>query len=224
MRKKIFCFLLLLPLVGCESDLSYDGQTRVMYEGTVLNAEGQPLTGVPVGIYITKNGYFYSLGYDSDLISYTRTGAGGHFRMVFPLPENEDNISLLINKQAIASPDPVYSSMEIYNIGSENLSGYKIDFGVLKLYKVENSVTLSITVSPQASQVSKLNITGLADNNVIDFNLQQPRDENDNHFLPLQSQVAKNQTILLRYQLANGLTGERQVQINEQPVEYVLEL
>ncbi|RZJ74545.1 MAG: hypothetical protein EOO45_08275 [Flavobacterium sp.] len=226
MVRKLLYLILLFPLLtGCENDLTYDGRTKIIYEGKLVDQEGNPLANIPVSIYVTKRGYFYSAGSDRDLISYATSDANGHYKMVFPQPENEDNISLLINRPTPKrQPDSTYSTTEIYNLKSENVSDYKLVFETTSLYKVENSVQLAIGYPVGNPAIVKLNLLGMVKDNIIDYNISYPRDESDYHNLRYSVDVAKNQMLIIEYQLEDGTTGQREVEIGDSPLHYIIEL
>jgi len=237
MTQKIILLLLCsLLFISCQDDLQYDSTVRIAYQGRVTDASGNAIANLPVGVYISKDedadGLSYLFGYDHDMISYATTDDNGNYKMFFPQPKNQDNIVLFVN-QAIpgTTVNESYSKLVINNLRLENLTDYKIDFGVTQLYEVASSTTLQIDFTNTSGQsLTKLNVVGKVSENVIDYNFNLPPVDGVNTYIMENYNVAKSQTITLKYQTRYGNgegaqvvnNHEVQIPIGTEPVIYQL--
>ncbi|KGO95136.1 carboxypeptidase-like regulatory domain-containing protein [Flavobacterium subsaxonicum] len=234
LKKLLLFFIAVIALTACDDELKYTGDERVLYQGRITDANGSPLQGVPVSVYISKDGYsglYYNPISDTDIISYTTTDAGGNYKMFYPAPRNQNNIALLVNYQNAYNPqNTTYSSTSFQNLIPENLSDNKLDFEDIKLFEVANATTLSININNAGGYaISKLNLVGLIDKNEVDYNFNLPL-EDENYNYQESYLVAKNQTVTLKYQTRtyindNTLISNHEVQIpiGSEPVNYTLE-
>ncbi|TRW25833.1 hypothetical protein FMM05_06320 [Flavobacterium zepuense] len=237
MTQKIL-LLLLCPflLISCQDELKYDSTIRIAYQGRVTDAAGNPIANLPVGVYISKdedaNGLNYLFAYDHDMISYTTTDGNGDYKMFFPQPKNQDNIVLFINQDIPGiAVNESYSKLVITNLRTENLTDYKIDFGVTQLYEVANSTTLQIDFTNTSGQsLTKLNTIGKVSESVIDYNFNLPPVDGVNAYIMTNYNVGKDQTVTLKYQTRSGNEAgvqvvsnhEVQIPIGTEPVIYQL--
>jgi len=235
-QKILLTLLCPLLLTSCQDELKYDATVRIAYQGRVTDAAGNPIANLPVGVYISKDedadGLNYLFAYDHDMISYTTTDGNGDYKMFFPQPKNQNNIVLFLNQDIPETAvNESYSKLIINNLRSENLSDYKIDFGVTQLYEVANSTTLQIDFSNTSGQsLTKLNVTGKVSESVIDYNFNLPPIDGVDTYITTNYSVGKNQTITLKYQTRTGNeTGaqvvsnhEIQIPVGTEPVIYQL--
>lgn len=218
--KKIFFLLLPLLFLSCGIDeLDYDGDTKIIFEGRIIDQNGNPLSNIRVSVYLTN----YD---DHDYINYTHTDTNGYYRMGFNQPIDADYVALLINqKQQYEEQDnPSYSVTTIHNINLDGRHGYKISFGDTSIFTLFDYTTLVLSYNENNWKTSKVNLKGLIHNNFIDYDLPYlgVMDYHYNEFL-----VAKNQVIKLKRQIENqngtySITEENII-IGENPVTYQLD-
>ena len=231
MKKALALLIIGLILMSCTS---YEGDTKIIYEGRVLDATGNPLAGIPVNILVKRTIGIWAFpilySRDTDLISYTTTDAMGRYKLIFPKPKDGATMSLLLNFYNPATAAyPNLSSTVVYNLLEQNNTDYKVTFSDNKLYDIANSVPLTIQFNPQSGKViQKMNLKGLVRENYIDYNLDLVEEDTTpwiNNFNNV-VQVAPNQTLTIEYQVqdqsGNITVQEAQVQINDQALTYQL--
>lgn len=218
MLKKLLLPLLALSLTGCGID--YRGSTKIIFEGRVTNAAGQPLEGIKVITHYTTND-------DHDDVGIDFTDSNGYYQMVFPGAKSNVTISVSINDPDYTEDgNSPWSSTRIINISKGQIADYSIDFGSEALYQKDNSVALHIDIPEPVSEVTVKNIEvkGLVNDKSIDYNFAEPGYEDFYFYYDGQGdfQVAKNQVVILKYLLSDGSTGEVEITINEADVTYTL--
>ncbi|MGQ2985186.1 hypothetical protein [Flavobacterium sp.] len=196
-------------LSGCGID--YDGATKLVFEGRVTGADGQPLQGVKVSTQISNST-------DMDIISYDFTDSNGRYLMIFPKPDERVDIEVIVNSSV---DENTLSRTGIFNIGLGQFEDFKIDFGTSALYETENSVTLHINF-PNGIQPLKIGLTGLVANNLVDYNFNETPEDGftwpNNDIL-----VAPDQVITLKYMLSNGSVLETEIPIGDTDVTFNVE-
>ncbi len=219
--KQILCSLFSLLFI-CSCRLSYDGEERILFEGKITDENGHPLPNVDVSAHAKKNGSMFFYPSEDDEISYDYTDESGNFKMLFPSPTNEDEIRVFVNYKDEAS---VYSKSVFYNIQDDNYQNYKIDFGTIALYPVEESVMLNIEVqNNQNNQIFGWNVEGKVAENFYNYS---PMNLDSDIYFNYSSHisVAKNQTLILHYYFKQYnsteiLESSVEIEIQNQPVNY----
>jgi hypothetical protein len=208
MKKLLGVLLTAVLSAGCGID--YDGTTKLIFEGHVTDANGQPLKGIKVITVVSNSDYSDDIGYD-------HTDVNGHYLMIFPKADEKVNVAVQIN----AGEGSRFSRTEIYSIDLEEIQDYKIDFGVQALYEFGNSVHLRIifpNILPE-----KVNLDGLVSDKRTDHNFD---------ILPIESEwwqdeadyiVAPNQVLRLKYLLSNGTVHEVQIPVGNEDLTYTVQ-
>jgi len=166
MKTKLLLFFTLMQcsllFVSC-GEIEYESDDRIVFEGYLKRQDGAPIPDVPVYIYV----YLRGSGSDSDNVSYTTTGADGHYRMIFPKPTKFDDISLLINRyqdiyneESLGVTNNLYSNYTLSNILPGDLSSYHMDFGNTILYSEDETTTLTINFITDGNTGWDFPITG----------------------------------------------------------------
>lgn len=231
MIKKLLCLCVILFTVYSCDDLTYSGSSKVVYTGRITDASGTPVSGIPVSIFIQKNGspgvIYPGSSNKEEVISYTTTNDDGSYTMIFPTPENESAISLLINRDENGQVfNNVYSNIGLYNIGKPGASNnFTIDSGDNQVFKIAEATTLRVIANDNWHNITPV---GIINNQIIYANEgvhQYYRytlnyDQREYTFT-----VAKNQTILLRYTSGyyTDYYTEVPVYVGESPITYTIE-
>ena len=227
---------------SCSNDLSYDGETKTVFEGRILDNDNQPLSNILVSIKLQKyddyqESFIYTGGGhgDSYIISYVRTDENGNYRMIFPMSTNQDNIVLQINAPVnTIAVNEDYSYTLITNIQDENIHLHKLDFGDQQLLKLENKTTLKVTLTDIPEYFYDQNILagleGIVANKVIYYNTpnlnygQNPITGADGTNIEYTFEVAKNQNVVFTYRAdANATPHEFTIPIGAEAVNTSIE-
>lgn len=185
--------------------LDYDGGTRNLFKGTVVDGNALPLEGIPVAIVMHNDAF-------SEKVAYTYTDANGNFRLT--APKSKNGIPKVIINQANGlgvGEVPEVSSVTYHNINQDALADYTLNLGTVALAMPDDNIRLTVNFSQPAK---KLNVIGKVSNNSIDMDFPvyvNPDNTEDNaypysaYYYDLNNTfyVNKNQTVTLRYMDAN---------------------
>lgn len=198
--------------------LDYDGNTRNLYKGTVTDAQGNPLSGIPVSIEMHNYNH-------SETIAYTYTDAQGNFRVTAPRAKNGIP-KVEINKMqnyGLETFLPEYTtSVTYHNINQDALLDYTLNLGTTVLNTVQNNVQVNFNF---ARTPKKVNLLGIVTQNSIDLDFSvyhAGQDEDNSPFtyyyndLSTSFNVKKNQTLTLRYMDDNEDIHEQPITVGEQ--------
>jgi hypothetical protein len=214
MKITVFLFLLFI-LSGC--DIQYQGDTRLLVTGKVVDRDGSPISGMDV---ITKVSLGYGFGNSKDDIGITSTNDQGVFTMLFPKPKGkvEYTIHFLSTEN--------FQDKRFVNIFYENFTEYAFRLGETTLHKNDDIVNLNFSfnqINPQNS-ITELNVIGM----LADYRVWvNPGDEHENNIYYRHHQVAKNQILVLEY-IVHDFTNNQNtshtetIEIGEQNVTYTI--
>lgn len=196
-----------------------------MFNGKIVDENGNPLPGILVkaAAEIDKDCMYC---YEFETISYVRSDENGDFKLFFSNPTNETEMHLLVNHLEYGySDNNSLSKIDYYNIQNANFQDYKVDFGNVEVYPIENFVMLSLSVSDGSEfLVIGWNIEGKVADKRINYSPFY-ENENTNYYYETQFLVGRNQTVTLTYYYRN-LNSEEifensvEIQINNEPVSY----
>jgi len=246
MIKKLFYLVLVcFPLTSCDDRLDYIGTKKIVFEGRIVDENNLPLDNIDVSVYVTKNGstggswfmYVPDSRGDDDIITYTTTDSNGYYRMIFPMPRDQDNIALFINQDVKTSThyNPDYSNSIITGIKPENIIDYGLDSGEQKIFNLDNQTELTVTINNMPLYYYgyiDIELAGLVNNGIYDYNLPAhfnyditgPYEDTSAHYV---FKVAKNQDVVFTYNngIINGVSSYAQttIHIGNEPVNYIIE-
>lgn len=198
MKKNLLFLLTLFTFYSCE--IQYDGETRIVVQGQVVDKDNNPISDKRIEISTHSESDFVG----SDLISFTNTDAEGKFTLIFPAPKS-DNIDIVttingnyeIDYQYIQPVITGYQSKSI-RATKRNFANYKLDFNKIVLYKSDEITELEVVLNQITNnkQITNIYIEGNLAERSIDL---KKEDENENQYLKTQFDVAKNQNLKLSY-------------------------
>ena len=190
--KKI-TLLLFLALTSC--GIEYDGETRLISETTVLDRNGNFLSGVEIKIRASN-------GSDEDIISNGFSDSYGNTRLIFAPPKNA-SLEITFSKEQSG-----YDTKSFHNVKISDFDNFRLVMDEIILLKTDDVINLELQFENSFTTNKTLfdsRIEGLISGRDF-FN----RDEN---FLgyPVQSNfsVAKNQTVVVHYTLIDQITNEK---------------
>lgn len=186
--KKILLLFVLTTFISC-SKITYDGDIRLVFKTIILNSQGQPLANTDVEISIVASS-------SSDLISRGKTNNSGELTLIFPSPENDVDISLLIYND-----DATYLKKEVVGIKKSDFNNYKLDYQTTYLLKSDEVAPLNLTYNQTSAThvLIKVTIDGIYHLDTEYFNYPD-----DNYYLfSSQFLIKKNQQFQLKYKVKN---------------------
>ncbi|MFP9115685.1 carboxypeptidase-like regulatory domain-containing protein [Flavobacterium sp. RHBU_3] len=213
LKKTLLLCCAALAVASC--GLDYDGNTRNLYKGSVTDASGNPLEGIPVSVVMYNSSY-------SEKAAYTTTDANGNFRLTAARGRN--GIPKVVINQANGAgigTVPNVSSVTYHNINQETLNDYTLNLGNVALASSANNVQL--TISSPSNSIKKLNLLGKVTNNSIDLDFPIYVSD-DSEIYPYNSYyndvnqifyVNTNQTLTLRYMDTSENIHEQQITVGE---------
>lgn len=210
--KKLFFVLLLTTLASCES-IQYDGETRLVFKTRVLNAGGAPLPNSHVDLMVSS-------GYDSDIISTGKTDANGLLTLVFPAPETNYTMSLIVHHD-----EDSYMQREITNLYKTDFENYTLNFQDVYLLKGDETAPLNLTLNQVSTNtyLKRISISG-----IYHLDSEYYNDPLEDYYpIPTVFLVKKNQAFQLKYKVVNTMTGVEtehtvDLQIANDPLNYTL--
>ncbi|MGV3459460.1 MAG: carboxypeptidase-like regulatory domain-containing protein [Flavobacterium sp.] len=228
LKNTLYLILACCLLAGCED---YDWETRMIVEGRVVDQNGNPVSGIVVNTEVDTDP---SAGNSSlvEIISYTTTDANGYYRMMFPKPNYNGKINLLINADQYRNAiDAAYSITEISNVRQSNFNDYLVNLGEQDIFLINELTTLTIETNDDPAligYITAIEVDGLLQQKVIDYNFDVENPDNQFYFTEVYS-VAANQSLVVKYTTRtegfNGpvyTTTEASVQIGTEPVTYAI--
>ncbi|TRW25835.1 hypothetical protein FMM05_06330 [Flavobacterium zepuense] len=245
MKKLFYLILVFLLLTGCDDRLEYSGTKKIVFEGRIVDENNLPLNNIDVSVYVSKEGsggessFIFGAHSDSDedIITYTTTDSNGYYRMIFPMPRDQDNIALFINREVETSThyNSNYSNSIITGIKPENITDFDLNFGEQRIFNLDNQTELTVTVNNIPLYYYgyiDIELAGLVNDAIYDYNLPAhfnydttgPYDDTSAHYV---FKVAKNQDIVFTYNngIVNGISSYAQttIHIGNEPVNYIIE-
>lgn len=212
--KQITLLLCLLFLVtSCE--IQYDGETKIVVTGKLIDENGNPLSNKNVKVDVEGEGGFIFFGSitNSDLISFGKSNQNGNFILIFPAPSENNLLRISIND--IINSTEEYQSIKII-ANKKNFENYKLDLNKLVLFEKESLTTLKLTLNQTSAnkEIKNIKIEGKQPISSIDL-VDIP--QNNNQYINTFYNVIKNQTIVLKYTIIdysnNGATTVQNISI-----------
>jgi len=190
--RKIILFLAIITAVSCET-IQYDGETRLVVEGKVVDKNQNPVPDVDIEIVAYSNPNSKA----EDLISYGNTDASGNFQLIIPAPKDtNDYLKVIVNQIGNGRQQKSYNS-----ILRKDFSNYKLALLPIVLYA--NSDLSQLVVNSQHNnsnfRVSNVRLTnGFQSEDVFEFN-PVGSDYIDQEYFEYYFKVLKNQMVSISY-------------------------
>jgi len=221
MYRTLLCLFAAILLNGCGID--YVGSTKYIFKGRIEDASGWPIPNIEVATFVSD-------GNTSDVIGYDRTDSDGNYTMIFPKARNVET-SLYINSEFYGSHiNPSYSGISIININQQEIDNYTINFGISTLYRNQDLISFRINLINLSNiPLVNLQVTGQLQESVVDYSAMllddsfNPEETYTNGYIPTEYMVAKNQTLILKYLLADGTISELNVPVGTENLTINLE-
>ena len=195
-------------MISCEG-IQYDGEKRLVFQTTVVNSNGQPLTNTHIEIRV-----------DNSLISQGTTDQNGKITLIFPAPVSDLPINL-----KIYNDDVSYLEKEILNIRKADFENYKFIFQNAHLLKSDETASLQLTYNQNSFNsniISRVTVNGFYHVAQEFYNFSD-----ENYFLPEELLIKKNQSFQLKYTVLNLQThGQTDyvvaLAIGNDPISYTI--
>lgn len=204
--KRILC-LLLLVLVSCE--IEYDGETKLLVKGIIIDENNNPITNHDIKLFVSRASasvpFVFYLPSESNFIGKATTDSNGVYTMVIPKPKsNFSEILMLINEE-----QNQYNQKQLRNIQIENFINYELNLGVKKIYDVSNLVHLIVTPNQINSNKELIRIEYIGEI-VNEIEYLNPLETNYLYY-EVNKKVRKNQNLVIRYTLKNYSTNADEI-------------
>lgn len=221
--KKLFLLLLVPLLFGC--DIQYDGNTKLVVKGSVVDKNNNPITNKAIKLYVSRNGgqipFLFYIPSETNYIGKATTDSNGSYVMVIPQPTNFSEIIIETNEDSNQ-----LNGKQFRNINLSNFTNFQYVAPISKLYSKSDLANLTVTLNNinTTTELLKLEYIGNIPNEI---ELINPLEEDYPNFIQ-NLKVEKNQTVILKYKTINYLTNTtstNQVNItidNSNTVNYTL--
>jgi hypothetical protein len=195
MKKIIILLVLILSSCGIE----YDGETKLVVKGIVVDENNNPLPNKEVTLFVTNDGQSFVYN-ETNYIGRAITNNQGNYTLVFPEPKNFTEMYVNVN-----SLDISHNKKQYRNIQMSNFHNYQFNLPTTVLYNKANLATLQIILNQinQNIDLRKIEIIGNVANEIEYFNTN----ESLNFYYELEHLVKKNQIITIKYSLYNYTTN-----------------
>lgn len=204
---KKLLIILLLVFVACE--IEYDGETKLIVKGIILDENNNPISNQNIKLFVTRESssipFVFYLPSESNFIGRAKTNLLGEFIMAIPKPTNNySEILLLINDDANQ-----YNKKQLRNIQIDDFENSELNILSRKIYNTSNLVHLEVTINQTdfSKELIKIEYIGNLANEVEYLNPL----EGSNLYYELNKKVSKNQSLVIRYTLKNYNTNENEV-------------
>ena len=200
--KKLFLLLLVPLLFGCE--IQYDGNTKLVIKGSVVDRNNNPIINKAVNLYVSRNKvsipFIFYIPSETNYIGKATTDSAGNYVMIIPQPSNFSEIIVEINDD-----NNLYNSKQFRNINLSNFVNYQLDVPNTKLFLKSSLERLTVTLNNVNTYNELLNLEYIG-NIPNEIQYVNPL-ENDYPYINNYLNVEKNQTVILQYKVINHLTN-----------------
>ena len=176
--------LLLLPLILFSCSIEYDGKTRFIVEGKVVDSDGNPMKDIDIEITRGES--------HGDLISYSTTDEDGYSLLMFPPPTNTRSTLAISIK-----PDDTFLEKRLINIEKADFTDFVFDFGTVTLFKLEETTTFQVELQKvnEGTRIENVTIDALTTEETVNFDeSEEDLDHYETYF-----RILKNQNFVLYY-------------------------
>jgi hypothetical protein len=200
--KKIFLLFLIPILFGCE--IHYDGNTKLVVKGSVVDENNNPITNKAVNLYVSRTAvtfpFLIYIPSETNYIGKTTTDSNGNYVMVFPEPANFSEIIIETNNE-----NNQLNNKQFRNINLSNFKNFEYDAPISKLYSKTNltSLTVNLINANPSKEILEINYVGNISNEIEFINplTQNPPNSIQNF------NVEKNQTVIAQYKTIDHSTN-----------------
>jgi hypothetical protein len=235
MRKYYWFFGVFLGLISC--DVDYQDNKRLLITGTVVDENQEPVSNVPVAVYVS-----FSRGFGGDtreLLGESRTGADGIFSLVTLAPLGNLTITADINERFQQGFRQQYATFSLIGIETMEIEDSSIKLRNLRLERLINtSFTLKRLTNTTDTIYYGLRTNPIEKRRFVDASLAP--DVFPNFFRPLDSLfpsqnevslelrgILAKDTVQLEYRLSSNPNAEvvsQKLVYNPETDSYVFEL
>ncbi|NJM80998.1 MAG: hypothetical protein HC854_17800 [Flavobacterium sp.] len=214
-----YIFIVFLT-ISCDNHITYQNGTKLIFEGKIINQNNEGIQDIQVKVAYYKEGSYggflpsQSSDYKEPGIGYT--DANGNFKLYVYSATNESEIIVIVNEDKRYG----YQEKKLLNIQDENFIDYKLNLNTTTLYKSDNLVTLRVTFERTSSSnnLSIKNVQLIGESTFYEgyFN---PINNYQNYNSIFNYVVAKNQNIIIQYDLYDFLTNTTSTQVRNIIIE-----
>ena len=204
---KKLLILLLLVFVACE--IEYDGETKLIVKGVILDENNNPISNQNIKLFVSRESasipFVFYLPSENNFIGKTKTNLSGEFIMAIPKPTNNySEILLVINED-----QNQYNRKQLRNIQIDDFENSELNIGIRKIYNTSNLVNLEVTINQTNfnKELIKIEYLGEIANEIEYLNPL----EGSNLYYEKKKKVSKNQSLTIRYTLKNYSTNENEI-------------
>ena len=197
--------IILLVLIVSSCGIEYDGETKIVIKGKVVDSDNNPIINKEVNLFVIResSGFpfiFYSPSEENNIGKAT-TNSNGEYIMVIPQPKN--NFTEIIVETN--SSNNTHNPKQYRNIKLKDFLNYELNLPISKLYHKSDLSQLSITPNNinLNNELKNIELLGLVANELEFINLP----ENYYPYYQINTSVKKNQTIIARYTVLNHSTN-----------------
>jgi len=198
--KKILFLPLIFLFASCE--IQYDGETKLVVKGKIIDGNSQPIADQPVQLIVssfTQNSFIFFNPSEENFIGKTKTLADGTYTMVIPSPNNFGEIVVEIN-----SNENMLNQKYFRNIQLNNFENFELLLPDAKLIPKVDLCVLNVFPNQITAnyELQKIEYIGVF---TKEFELLNPYQ--NQIFFDTSVLVKKNQIIILKYTVRNSLTN-----------------
>ncbi len=221
--KKIILLVMLLIFSSCE--IQYDGETKLVLKGKVLDENNVPFANKEIKLFVTRDGasipfIFYILS-ETNFVGKAITDSNGKYTMVIPQPKNFSQIIVEAN-----STNNDFNEKQFINIKQDDFINYELNLPTTMLYKKSDLTLLNIIPNQLNTNNELLKLEYIGE---IPFEIQTINNQYT-IYNPYQTSinVKKNQTVILSYTVkdySTNITSTLQQNItidNSSQIDYIL--
>lgn len=200
--KKLFILLLVPLLFGCE--IQYDGNTKLVIKGSVVDRYNNPIINKAVNLYVSRDGgqipFLFYIPTETNYIGKATTDNDGNYVMVIPQPRYFSEIIIETNEESNQ-----LNGKQFRNIALSNFTDFQYVAPISKLYSKTDLANLTVNLNNinSTTELLKLEYIGNIPNEIEFVN---PLEEDYPNFIQ-NLNVEKNQTVILKYKTINHLTN-----------------
>lgn len=201
---------ILLVLLATSCSIEYDGGTKIVVKGKIINSNNIPIENQEVNLFVSRNDAFipflFYVPSETNYIGKATTNSNGDFTLVIPKPTN--NFS-----EIIVETNSNFNNLnrkQFRNIQNSNFINFELNLPTSVLFNKSDLAILSIipnNTNP-ANELKKIELIGVLPNEVEYINPI----ENETFYFDFNRLVKKNQTIVLRYTVFNYNTNATTIQ------------